>query len=147
MKVNPYLFSGILIVISTLLICLVVWFRCPGVSVPEVSPVAEETVYLNYFLEGQVVSISKEEPTSFVLEATLSRIEPGVESAEVNIQLTGDTELVIHNTNTGEEQPFEFSEIGVGDYILVDTQEPPFIHKGVINRTTFTARRLTKIVF
>ena len=137
---------GVMVALVAGLTLLGQWI--PGTGEQEEAETAEETSlsqqYPDNLIEGKIMEVELEEKT-LKLRAKTSLIKTAEEEImEKTIRFTEETEWVTYNIISQEEVPYEFSEIKVGDNIVVVTVESTFDKINELEE--FTATKISKIV-
>ncbi len=118
----------------------------------EVETGGEETVveepvgYPDNLLEGTIVDIALQNPSSFLMEADVSKLDDLAEQGkmEKTIKITEGTKIVVYNMLTEKEQTISIGDLELGDNVLVVTQESTY--QNVLTKEEFTATKVSKMV-
>ena len=112
-------------------------------SQSETAPSAEE--YPHNLIQGTISEIDPSKPTSFVLEADTSKISTAkTPSMKKTIKLSKETEIVLYDMATQKESSLKFSEIGVGDSLVIGTEESTY--EKVNELDEFIAVKISKFI-
>ena len=146
--------AGIVILILIILILFfpgkLPWFeKEEELTMPKKQTQSSETApaeeYPHNLIEGTISEIDPSKPTSFVLEADTSKITTAeTPSMEKTIKLTKDTEIVLYDMATKKESSLKFSELEVGDPLVIGTEESTY--EKVNELDEFTAVKISKFV-
>ncbi len=97
----------------------------PGGELVPVNPVSNEsTGYPNNLLEGRIIAINLEDPTTLVIMANISKIISGAEEMEKTVKIGDKTGLFLYDLNTKEETPLGLDELKIDDQIVAATEYP-----------------------
>lgn len=104
---------------------------------------AEE--YPHNLIQGTISEIDSSKPTSFVLEADTSKITTAeTPSMKKTIKLNKKTEIVLYDMATKKESSLKFSELEVGDSLVIGTEESTY--EKVNELDEFIAVKISKFV-
>ena len=102
--------------------------------------------YPDNLFEGTIVDIALQNPSGFVMEADVSKLDGLAEQGkmEKTIKITGGTKIVVYDLLTKKEQTMSIGDLELGDNILVVTQESTY--QDVLTKEEFTATKVSKMV-